>query len=174
LNNLLYANLKLRRLIREYAKLQRRAKELLKGTADGTGSVHNEAPSEEDIHQLQMELAHQISLLQYGYPLIAKISNPPGAGAIGLEGSQGLWAVGTQAPGLGDSEWPRTARVYSSAQTYYGKDISENGSNTSLPWIFRMLLIAMSYLMAHKNETMICVLLLIALTNGLSAFRKHR
>jgi hypothetical protein len=175
LNNLLYADLKLRRLLKEYADLQRQAQDLLKGLGDGTGSKRNASFSEKDIHRLQMELRRQLRLLPNGFPLIAEISNPLGIGTIGLGGSQVPWAdLNKEAPGGVESELTWTAQPYSSARTYNRKDIAKAGPKTPISAIFRALLIATAYLMAHKNEVLICTILLIVLVNGLSVFLKHR
>jgi hypothetical protein len=175
--NSLYANLKLKRLLEEYAALQTHAHAVLAGlgnpatTSERRSGSGKQPPS---LHQLQEDLRQKQLTVTRTIPVIASGPSPAGD----------TMAVGADAPvetvmniyRVSDSEGAAPAeltRLPLGSATGTGRGIGTRNTETSLPWIIEAAFSLLAYLQTNKVEAIIYGVLLMSVLMGVSSLRRR-
>ncbi|MBU4099913.1 MAG: hypothetical protein KKH20_00870 [Proteobacteria bacterium] len=178
LANLIYTNLKLKKLLEEYEELQKRAKKLLAELKvpflDKENSVYNEKQNLEQKYQGVIRELNSSAQL-YGDANLPVINStkflPFLLSKQKMSGSSEpleLFAYFNEEAKAGPVD-PVITPEYN-----YGKRLRTSfDEDTSLPWIFRILLNVVSYIMLHKIEALLLFSVLMVIIILLSVLR-HR
>lgn len=178
--NMLYANLKLKRLLEEYHALQMRAKALLDGLGEGMTAPSQTGKTQgADIPRLQEALKNRIILVSRGGRILPSAGSRQGHIETDLSsGSLPSFVAHAQVPdntgfsldGRGADMRRDLADDAGPAEKKSGA--GKDGADISLPWALEMVLKLVSYLMANKIEAVIYGGLIMVLIMGVSALRR--
>jgi hypothetical protein len=174
--NALYANLKLKRLLEEYADLQKRAQEVLAGLGNPATApdIRSGTAGQPSRHQLQENLRQRQLAVSRAFPVIARGKTEPGdAGmdradiplAAGMESYRVSDSAGAAPPPAG------VAGIASESGAVIG--LQARNTDASLPWIVEAGFNIIAYLQANKVEAIIYGVLLMATLMGVSSLRRR-
>jgi hypothetical protein len=173
--NSLYANLKLKRLLEEYADLQQRAREVLSGL--GTPAASSEKPSGPvkqpvSLHQLQADLRQKQLSVSRALPVAASGANPSGGAIADGAGAPAAMVVDNYRVADSVGTAPGGMAGLSSGPAA-GSGLGAQKTEASLPWIIEAAFSILAYLQANKVEAIIYGVLLMTLLMGVSSLRRR-
>lgn len=173
--NSLYANLKEKRLVEEYADLQRRAQELLAGLSNPAAAPDNRsatAGQSDSIHRVKESLRQKQLAVLSALPAIARGAMAPGN--AGTAGAGVPSAAGMNSYRISDTAGAAPGRADGPIS---GPDaersIGARNKVASMPWIIEAAFSTFAYLQTNKVEAILYCGLLITIFIGISSLRRR-
>ncbi|MFH0726878.1 MAG: hypothetical protein V2B19_11105 [Pseudomonadota bacterium] len=174
--NSLYANLKLKLLLEEYAELQTRARKMLAGLEHpATGLEKGSGPEEHpvNLHQLRENLRLKQLMISRALPVMASAVNSPGDVAIAAGGGAPAATVMDSYRVADSAGMPPGETAGLSSGSAAGRGIGTRNTEASLPWIIEAAFTLLAYLQANKAEAIIYGVLLMTILMGVSTLRRR-